>query len=84
MYTMPRRVNGQDHKYVLCISRRQSKTVNKWVEPGISFQFVLPELIKYIRGRKKKTETAENQFCRAFIFYSLASIDNDLNRDRIN
>lgn len=45
---------------------------------------------KIYQGQKENTETAENQFCRLFIFDSLVSIlakrgsDNDPNRDRIH
>lgn len=45
---------------------------------------------KIYQGQKETTETAENQFCRLFIFRSLVSTlakrgsDNDPNRDRIH
>lgn len=53
MYTIHRRVNGQDLKCVLCISRRQSESGKKWAESEISFYSVLLELMKYIKGGKK-------------------------------
>lgn len=91
MYTIPRRVNGQGHMNVLCISRRQSETGKKKLSRAWNFILVcVTRTNKIYQGQKENTETAENQFCRLFIFHSLVSIlakrgsDNDPNRDRIH
>lgn len=83
---------GQDHMYVLRISRRQSETGGgrEGAEPEISFLVCVTRTNKIYQGQKENTETAENQFCRLFIFHSLATMlakhgsDDDPNRDRIH